>query len=68
VLGHYRGHSGEAPWGWRTTVELRDANQLVITSYNITPQGEETTAVEIDYRRIEKSLESSSRKERRERK
>lgn len=51
VLGHYGGHDGSDPWGWRTTFELESADHLVITAWNITPQGEEAKAVEIDYRR-----------------
>ncbi|MGH8174700.1 MAG: DUF1579 domain-containing protein [Steroidobacter sp.] len=52
VLGHYGGDGDDAPWGWRTTIELPDANRLVITSYNITPQGEEAKAVEVVYQRV----------------
>jgi hypothetical protein len=35
-------------WGWRTTLELRGSN-LVITHFNITPDGDEAKAVEISY-------------------
>lgn len=50
VLGSYPAPPGPN-WGWRTTVELLTEDRLVITHYNITPEGEEAKAVEIDYRR-----------------
>jgi hypothetical protein len=50
-LGHYPAPPGP-DWGWRTTLEMRKKNNLVITHYNITPQGEESVGVEIDYRRV----------------
>ena len=37
--------------GWRTMVELISTDHLVITHFNVTPDGEEAKAVEIDYRR-----------------
>lgn len=46
VTGTYAG-----TWGWRTEFDLRDADHLVITAYNITPDGEEQIATEGDYRR-----------------
>lgn len=51
VLGSYP--AGEGPdWGWRTTLELRGRDNLVITHYNITPDGQESIGVEIDYKRV----------------
>lgn len=50
VLGSYP--AGEGPdWGWRTTLEMRGRDNLVISHYNITPGGEESIGVEIDYKR-----------------
>lgn len=43
----------EQIWGWRTEMKLENAETLVITSYNITPGGEESLANEIRYERIE---------------
>lgn len=50
VLGSYP-VKGHPDWGWRTTLELRGKDNLVITHYNITPEGEEDIGVEIDYKR-----------------
>jgi hypothetical protein len=38
-------------WGWRTDIKLEDENTLIITAYNITPDGTESKANEIAYRR-----------------
>ena len=43
--------TAEEPWAWRTEFELREADHLVITAYNITPDGQEQIATEGDYRR-----------------
>lgn len=52
VLGSYGGESDGEPWGWRTELDLKSADQLLIRMYNVTPQGEEGLAVEFDYRRV----------------
>jgi hypothetical protein len=45
VTGKYR--VPESPeWGWRTTLELRSDNELVIAAYNISPEGQEDIATE----------------------
>jgi hypothetical protein len=51
VMGSYGDPGGGPDWGWRTTIELSQPDRLVITHYNITPQGEEAKAVEMDYQR-----------------
>ena len=46
VLGHYDAPEGP-PWGGRTEVEIASNDRLVITMFNITPEGEEAKAVEM---------------------
>lgn len=52
-LGSYG--SGQAPpgsrWGWRTEIEQPYDDHLVITMTNISPDGEEAKAVEVQYTR-----------------
>ena len=52
VLGSYGDRQQGPRWGWRTEVDQPDADSLVITMFNITPQGEESRAVETRYRRV----------------
>jgi len=37
---------GEQLWGWRTELEIISKNEIVITAWNISPEGEETKATE----------------------
>lgn len=55
VTGSYGGESDGQPWGWRTALAMESPDHLVIAMYNVTPQGEESLAVEFDYRRIHAS-------------
>lgn len=39
-------------WGWRTEIEQPDDDRLVIVMTNISPDGEEAKAVEVEYTRV----------------
>ncbi|MCF0071894.1 DUF1579 domain-containing protein [Dyadobacter sp. CY261] len=52
VLGQYSVPEYPNPWNWRTVAELQDADTLVITAYNISPEGQEDKATETIYKRV----------------
>jgi hypothetical protein len=51
VLGSYAAPPGP-DWGWRTSFDLITPDRLVILMTNISPEGEESRAVEIEYARV----------------
>lgn len=51
VLGNYGDGQGGPRWGWRTELEQPDADTLIITMTNITPDGVAVKAVETRYAR-----------------
>jgi hypothetical protein len=54
ILGSYPDPTGGPDWGWRTVIELLDNDHLVITAYNILPDGLEAKATEARLTRVKK--------------
>lgn len=54
MLGSYTWVTPEVEqhWGWRTEIEIVSDNEVVITAYNISPEGEEAKATEVVYKRV----------------
>lgn len=54
VLGSYAYITPETEqhWGWRTTLEIISDSEIVITAYNISPEGQETKATETNYSKL----------------
>lgn len=49
VTGTYADSDPAGPWRWRTEFAVVDAAHVVVTAYNITPQGDEMKATEARY-------------------
>ncbi len=49
VLGSYE--AGDQQWGWRTSWKMSDADHLIITAWNISPNGDAAKATETSYDR-----------------
>ena len=54
VLGSYPDPTGGPDWGWRTVVELLDDDHLLITAYNLSPEGGQAKATEARLTRVKK--------------
>ena len=53
VVGSYPDPTGNGPdWNWRTQVQLVDPEHLLITAYNMSPEGTEYRAIETQLNRV----------------
>jgi hypothetical protein len=51
AVGTYFAGEGHPRWGWRTELDDQTDGALRVRMFNITPDGEESTGVEIDLTR-----------------
>ncbi len=56
VMGSYEYVTPEVDqrWGWRTEIEMLSDDELVLTAYNVSPDGEEAKATQTRYTRVKR--------------